>query len=156
MRKRFESIVTAVLLVTILAFAGDGKKYGKELTLKEKTPLADILKNPEKFDGKRVLVEGVISEVCQMMGCWIRISDKTVEEPVLFKVDDGVIEFPKDAQGKTVRAEGIVSVKTSSKEELIEQARHEADEQGKEFDPASMTGPKTVVQINGEGAVIFD
>jgi len=156
MRKRFQSIVAAVLLVTMLGFAGDGKKYGKDLTIKKKTSIADILQNPEKYDGKRVLVEGEITEVCQNMGCWIKITDKTVEETMLFKVDDGVIEFPKDGKGKAVKGEGIVSVKTYTKEELITQAKHEAEEQGKEFDPSSVTGPKVVVRINGEGAVITD
>jgi hypothetical protein len=37
---------------------------------------------------------------------------------------------------------------------LIEQGEHHAKEEGKTFDPATVTGPKTVVQIKGEGAVI--
>jgi len=48
----------------------------------------------------------------------------------------------------------VVSVRTYSKEELIKQAEEHAKEEGKEFDPSTITGPKTVVQIKGEGAVI--
>ena len=149
-------LVACIIAVMVFGFTLDVEKYGKELTVKERTSIADILKSPEKFDGKRVLVEGTISEVCQMMGCWIRITDNSTDEPLLFKVEDGVIEFPKNAQGRTVRAEGIVSVTATSKEDLIKKGRHEAEEQGKEFDPSLITGPKQVVQLNGEGAVVSD
>jgi hypothetical protein len=148
-------MVLAVLFVfTLVALAGDGKKYGKDLTVKEKTAIADILKNPKEFEGKRILIEGEIDEVCQKMGCWIKVKDKTSKEAMLFKVDDGVIEFPKEVKGKKVKAEGVLFVKVSTKEELIKQGEHEAEEQGKKFDPSTITGPRTVIRINGEGAVI--
>lgn len=154
MKKRFGVALALLVAFTVVVVAGDGKKYGKDLTIKEKTSIAEIMKNPEKFEGKRVMVEGEIDDVCQMMGCWIRISDKTTKESMLFKVEDGVIEFPKDGKGKRVRAEGVVSVKTYTKEELIKKGKHEAEEQGKEFDSSSITGPKVEVQIDGEAAVI--
>jgi len=156
MKRRFSGALALLVAFTVVAFSGDGKKYGKEITLKDKTAIADIMKNPKMFEGKRVLVEGEIDDVCQMMGCWIRISDESTKESMLFKVEDGVMEFPKDGKGKKVRAEGVVSVKTYTKEELIKQGEHEAQEQGKEFDPSSITGPKVVIQIDGEGAVIED
>lgn len=156
MKRLFQGGLAVLVAFTLVAFAGDGKKYGKDLTVKEKTAIADIMMNPQKFDGKRVLIEGEIEEVCQMMGCWIKITDKSSKESMLFKVEDGVIEFPKDGKGKRVRAEGVVSVTTSTKEELIKQGQHEAQEQGKEFDSSSITGPKVVVRVNGEGAIIED
>ncbi len=58
------------------------------------------------------------------------------------------------AKGKNATAEGVVSVKTYSKEELIKQGEMHAKEEGTTFDPATVTGPKTVIQIKGEGAVI--
>ena len=156
MKTRLQGVLVVLFVVTLAAIAGDGKKYGKDLTVKEKTAIADIMKDPQKFEGKRVLIEGEIEEVCQSMGCWIKIKDKTSKESMLFKVEDGVIEFPKDAKGKKVKAEGLVSVKTSTKEELMKQAEHEAQEQGKKFDPSLITGPKVVVRVNGEGAVIAE
>jgi len=71
-------LFSVLFLFTLSALAGDGKKYGKDLTVKEKTAIADILKNPQKFEGKRVLIEGEIEEVCQMMGCWIKVNDTTL------------------------------------------------------------------------------
>jgi hypothetical protein len=41
-----------------------------------------------------------------------------------------------------------------TKEQAIAQLKHEAEENGKKFDPASVTGPVTAYQIAGTGAVI--
>ena len=93
-------------------------------------------------------------DVCKERGCWIKVASDKEFESIRFKVDDGVIVFPLDAKGKTARAEGVVSVKTFSKEDLIKQGEEQAQEEGTKFDPSTVTGPKTVVQIKGEGAVI--
>ena len=71
-----------------------------------------------------------------------------------FKVEDGVIVFPKDAKGKDVVAEGIFRRIEMSKEEAIAHGRHEAEETKKPFDPASITGPVVSYQIEGVGAVV--
>lgn len=152
-------LVTMLVCGTVLGMVSGGeKKYGKDLTVKEGTSLSRLLSKPEEFNGKRVLIEGVITEVCQKKGCWIRVVEKAGGEAVQVKVEDDVIVFPKDGKGKKVRAEGTVSVTTLSTEELVKKAKHEAEEQGKlrEFDPSKIKGPKTVVRIEGEGAVIRD
>lgn len=144
-----------LLLLFVLALnAADKKKFGKELTLKEKTKISDILAAPEKFDGKLVQVEGAIVGVCEHRGCWIKISSDKEFESIRFKVEDGVIVFPMEIKGQNVVAEGTVSVKTLSKEELIKQGEMHAKEEGKEFDPATVKGPQTTIQLMGEGAVV--
>jgi len=152
MNSKSISIISLTFLFAIV-FAGP-KDYGKKLTLKEKTKVSDILSNPEKYAGKKVLVEGTVVDVCQQRGCWIKLSSDKEFEAIRFKVDDGVIVFPMEAKGKSARAEGVVSVKTYSKEDLIKQGEMHAKEEGTTFDPSTVTGPKTVVQIKGEGAVI--
>lgn len=152
----FTRLFTLALLLAFaatLSIAG-AKNYGKKLTLKETTKVSDILAEPEKYDGKRVLVEGAVTGVCEKRGCWITIASDKEFETLRFKVDDGVIVFPLDAKGKTARAEGVLSVKTYSQEELIKQGEMHAKEEGKSFDPATVKGPKTVVMLKGEGAVI--
>jgi len=143
-----------LLLAATTAFAGSPKKYGKEITLKEATKVSAILSRPQDFDGKKVLVEGVVVDVCQKRGCWITLSSDREFEEIRFKVEDGVIVFPVDAKGKTARAEGVVTVRTVSVEDQIEQGQHHAEETGEPFDSTSVKGPKTIVQIMGDGAVI--
>ena len=150
----------AVLLtlgcVSSTVLAGDETKYGKELAVKEVTPIGDILADPSKYDGKQVLVEGKVGDVCKKMGCWMMLTGEGENETIRIKVKDGEIVFPQEARGKTARAQGVVSVRELTKEQLIAQGEHMAEEQGTTFDPSTVTGPKKVVQINGEGAVILE
>ncbi len=151
MRTFFVSMLMILILGSTIAAE---KKYGKKLTLKEKTKISTILEKPEAFKGKRVLVEGVVTAVCKMKGCWIQIGSEKEFDAIRFKVDDGVIVFPQDAQGRTALAEGVVSVTTVSAEDQIKEGQMHAKETGEKFDPATVTGPKVTVQIKGEGAVI--
>ena len=153
---RFLQVTLLVLLAAFLtvAYAENGKKYGKAITVKKTVKVSEIMANPAKFSGKKVLIEGPVVGVCEKRGCWIKIGSDKEFESIQFKVDDGVIVFPLDAKGKTARAQGVVSAKEYSKEDLIKQAKEQAKEEGKEFDPASVKGPKTVVMIKGEGAEI--
>ncbi|MEX0602801.1 MAG: DUF4920 domain-containing protein [Bacteroidota bacterium] len=155
MQFRIRAVAFLILCSTAILVALP-KKYGKALTLKEATPVSAILANPGEFDGKLVQVKGLVVDVCQKMGCWIRIAGEEDHQSIQLKVDDGVIVFPVEAKGKEAVVEGIVSVQTLTVDEAIARARHEAEEQGRleAFDPSTITGPKTLVRLMGEGAVI--
>jgi len=152
------ALTTALFAVMFLTLtgcgSGDGTQFGKELSIGEPTSIASILEKPESFDGKRVLVEGRITEVCEMMGCWIMIQEPNGTESLRFKVEDGVITFPMEVKGKIARAEGVVSVKELSADEQIAAGEHHADETGTTFDASAVTGPKMRVQLEGEGALV--
>lgn len=154
MIKRAVTLIAAILLVAAVSLAGGQKRYGKDLTLKEKTKISDILASPEKFKGKKVLVEGPIVDVCKERGCWIKIGSDKEFESIRIKVDDGVIIFPLDAKGKNAKAEGVVSVRIVSVEDQIKQGEEMAKEETTTFDKSTVKGPKTIIQIKGEGAVI--
>lgn len=134
--------------------AGNGNKYGKEITLKEKTKISAILANPQKFVGKNVLVEGTVVAVCEKRGCWIELASDEKFQKIKIKVKDGEIVFPLEESGKTALVEGTVYEIKMTKEQALEQAKHEAEEHGTKFDPASVKGPSTIYQIKGLGAVI--
>ena len=51
-------------------------------------------------------MDGVVTQVCQSMGCWIEIADPALGRGIRFKAKDGVIVFPKDASGRKVSAQG--------------------------------------------------
>ncbi len=147
-------LIIGVTLLCSLAIATPKKKYGKSLSLKKVTPISTILETPDKFKGKKLLVEGTIVDVCAKRGCWIMIAGDKEFEKLRFKVEDGVITFPMDAKGKKARAEGILSVETASKEDLIAEGKKHAEETGEKFDPATVTGPETYIQLNGIGAEV--
>lgn len=134
-----------------------GTAYGEALTLAEVTPVSAILETPDQYIGERVLVEGMVVDVCEKKGCWVDIASDREFEKIQIKVEDGVIVFPLSARGKQALVEGVVEELQLTHEEAVEQARHRAEEQQVEFDPASVPpGPQTIYRIKGIGAVIAD
>jgi hypothetical protein len=131
-------------------------KLGKPLALNQPTAIGKIVAAPDSYVGKTVQVKGRVTEVCQNMGCWMHLVDPASQAMIRIKVRDGEIVFPKDSLGKTAVAEGKLVKLELTKEQAIAQAKHEAEENSRPFDPKSITGPKTVYQIQGTGAEILD
>jgi hypothetical protein len=152
--KRIIVLVALFTFFTSFSFAGDGKKYGKDITLKNTTKISEILAKPEEYVGKKVLVEGMVVDVCDKRGCWMELASDKEYQKIKIKVKDGEIVFPVEDKGKTALVEGEVYEIKLSKEEAIEYAEHLAEEKGTKFDPAAVTGPVTYYQIKGIGAVI--
>lgn len=132
----------------------EGTTLGAPLTLEYLTNVSDIMAQPDSFVGRRVLVEGVIAAVCQKQGCWMDIVSGQAGDTIQVKVDDGVIVFPKDAAGKQVLAEGTIEKLDLTQEQAIAAGKSKAEESGRTFDPASITGPVTSYRIRGTGVLI--
>lgn len=147
-------LIILLFLFSAVASYSQTDKYGKEISLKDKTPISKILAQPEEFVGKTVLVEGEVLDVCAMAGCWMELKSDAENQKVKIKVKDGDIVFPVEAKGKTALVEGTVYKIELTKEEAIDYYEHVAEEQGKEFDAASVTGAITIYQIKGIGAKI--
>jgi len=154
MRRSIASFL-ALALFTTIGLSAAAKKYGKPVTLKETTKISDIYANPDQFNGKRVKVQGPIVDVCAERGCWIAIGSDQEFQTLRFKVDDGVIVFPLEIKGQNAVVEGVLTVTTLSEAAQIEQGEHMAKEKKTTFDPKTVKGPKTQIQIKGEGAEVF-
>ncbi len=143
------------LVVAALAF-GAAVNLGKPLTLKEPMSIQKLISAPAQYLNKTVQVKGKITDVCQMMGCWMELVEAGTAARVRIKVEDGVIVFPKDSAGKTAVAEGVFTKIEMTREQAIAQAKQEAEENKRRFDPSSIKGAVTLYQIQGTGAVITD
>ncbi len=149
--------MTRIVLAGLFSVAVYGaQKLGQPLTLKEPIPVAEAVATADTLTGKTVQVKGKITEVCQMMGCWMQLVDPATAKAIRIKVNDGEIVFPKDAPGKMAIAEGVMKKIVLTKQQVIAAERHEAEEQGRKFDPASVTTGRTIYQIQGTGAIILD
>ena len=146
-------IISILLFISVTAYS-QADKYGKEISLTEKTSISKILSQPEEYVGKTVLVEGEVLDVCAMAGCWMELKSDAENQKVKIKVKDGDIVFPVEAKGKSALVEGTVYKIELTQEEALEYYEHVATEQGKEFDAATVTGPITLYQIKGVGAEI--
>ena len=126
--------IVALLLASMsVAIRGaDPETFGVAPTLSEVTPLAQVLARPADFEGKTVRVEGVVTAVCQMMGCWMALApaDAPQGRTVLIKVDDGVIVFPTSAKGRRAAVQGVVERVGASDAEGQEAAREHAEHAG--------------------------
>ncbi len=149
----------AVLALALAAFSScssapnfEGDAYGAPLTLSELTEVSTILASPDEWVGKRVLIEGEVHEVCEMMGCWMDIQAE--DDLITVQVADGEIVFPISARGKTPVVEGNVEALVMTAEQVKAQAMHRAEEMGETFDPAATYEATTTYRIWGLGAVI--
>ena len=132
----------------------EGEKFGNGVTLTDTVSIDALLADPNAFKGKTVRVEGTITDVCPKRGCWMELAGKEPGHKLKFKVTDGEMVFPVDSKGKHAIAQGEVSVRELSLEESKEYAKYQAEEYGKQYDPASITTPTQVVRLDGTGAVI--
>jgi len=152
MKKISYALLIFAITATII-FAGDGKKYGKEISLKNKTKIGDILSNPAKYDGKKVLVEGTVVGVCESRGCWIELSGEKDFQKIKVKVNDGEIVFPLEAKGKKALVEGeVYSVEVEKKSDCSGTCGEK--DKSKEDECQHTKKTEKVYQIKGFGAKI--
>jgi len=82
----------------------------------QRVAFADALKEPQKYAGKAVVIEGLVRRVCQAEGCWMEIGPKAGGEGGVRVTFDHKFTIPKDAAPMNFRAEGTLKVKTLSRE----------------------------------------
>lgn len=148
------SLASLLTLGVVTTLGAADVKLGKPLKLTQTSSVTDLLSKPDPVVGKTVQVKGKVTEVCQMMGCWMALADPDSGKSLRIKVNDGVIVIPKESVGKMAVAEGTFSKIELTKEQAIGRAKHEAEEQGRKFDPSTITSGQTIYQIQGSGIVI--
>ena len=149
MRSRILVSLTAFVSLAAVAGAADSKQYGAGVTLSNATPMARLLDKPADFQGKTVRVEGVVTEVCEEMGCWMALAaDAKAGKTVLIQVEhDGVIVFPVTAKGRRAAAQGVVERIAGG--EGQEAAAELAKQQGAKAEPPVQ------FRIKASGAVVY-
>jgi hypothetical protein len=149
----------AVLLLVLpvspsFAGGGDPQVYGDGVSGQDTIPISVLLEDADDYVDQVVRVAGVVTAVCEKAGCWMTLATAGGDDEVRIKVNDGVIVFPPEAKGRHAIAEGRFVKIEMTLDETIAYKQHHAEEQGEEFDPASVTEPMVFYQIRGTGAVI--
>jgi hypothetical protein len=91
-----------------------GNKIGRKSPV---VALDDIVKDPEKYENKKIILEGTVKAVCQKKGCWMELVTAPDQAGVRVTFKDYGFFVPKDAAGLKVRAEGKIKLTTLSKED---------------------------------------
>jgi len=147
--------VVFIGIALVAAFAGlqaqQPESYGSGVSLKETTPLAQVIDRPAEFEGKTVRVEGVVTAVCMHMGCWMALTPEKAADAktMLIKVDDGVIVFPPSVKGRRAVAQGIVE-RIGASPEGQEAASEHARSSG------AGTSAPTTWQLKATGALVYN
>jgi len=123
----------------------DGSRlFGAEITEEQSvTPLADLLTRAAEFNGQVVKTEGVISQVCQRMGCWMELRvDAEGSAGVRVPMAGHSFFLPRDVAGRQAVVQGQLTVA-----ELPEDHQEHLREEGAEL----ATGN---VQIEATGVIV--
>lgn len=129
-------------------FDKDGNiRRGAPISAKaKKVSLAKVLKEPTKYAGKTVRVEGVIVRSCKMEGCWMELAPSKDAKSVRVKMKDHAFFIPLDSAGMNAKAEGVFSVKVLTKAEVD----HLIEDGGK-FEKRNADGGVTEIAFEATG-----
>lgn len=160
-----QTILTTLLAVALVAGCAsrtehashDAKyvSYGEPMKLADKdaVPVATVLADPAKYEGKFVRLSGNVDKVCQAKGCWLEMADTHTKQAMFVKftcpVEGRLI--PLEAVGKPAVVEGYVQVKEISEDE----ARHLKEESGAPAsEVAKIEGPQKQITLASPSARI--
>jgi hypothetical protein len=138
------------LATSAAVWAAADETFGSGVKLTEATPIKSLYEDPKAFVGKTIRLDGVVTAVCDAMGCWMALAPaEQPDQTVRFKVDHGAgIVFPLSARGKKASAEGVFEAIAAGDHEANEAAREQAAAQPKGADFG------TKYQIKATGAVV--
>lgn len=136
---------------TKIAEALPGTEYGAgvsdDITFNVQSPDQIITALNTNDEMKDVIIQGVVSGVCEKKGCWITLRNSK-NENVFVKMKDYAFFLPMSAMGKTVLLHADVSKKQTSVKEL----QHYAEDQGKSKEEIAMiTKPQTEYRVLAKG-----
>jgi len=152
--KRLLTLLAASLFTVAVYAQEDAAKgvvYGE---VKENQPTISIndLDGNLKKDKYEGAVTGKVTEVCQAMGCWIKV-EKADGSTVLVKAADHGFTMPKNIVGKEVMIDG----KAERKEISEKQRKHYAEDAGKsEEEIAAIKGSSKEVTIQANGVKVLN
>lgn len=122
-------------------------KRGAPIGKSKKVSLNKVLKDPSKFSGQMVRVEGVVVRSCKMEGCWAEVAENKDSKSVRVKMKGHSFFIPLQSAGAKARMEGTVQIKTLTKE-MVD---HMIEEDGAKFDTRNTDGSVTEVSFEATG-----
>jgi hypothetical protein len=115
--------------------------------VKSATDMAEVITGLQQTDSLDVTFSGEVTEVCQMKGCWMKVTLGNGEEMRVTFKDYGFF-VPKDIAGKEVTLHGKAFIEEIS----IEDQKHYAEDGGatkEEID--QITAPKATYSFVADG-----
>ena len=122
-------------------------KRGAPICNSQKVALSKVFKEPAKYTGRKLRVEGVIVRSCTMEGCWAELAENKDTKSIRVKMKGHAFFIPLQSAGAFARAEGVFAVKTLSKAQVDQMI----NEDGAKFDKRNADGTVTEVSFEASG-----
>ncbi len=133
--------------------AEKGAKFGAEVTADKAVSVEEMVKNLDAKEGEKkmeVKIQGVVVEVCQAEGCWLRM--KNGNDKIMVRMKDHKWFVPTALNGKTIILEGVAEIKETS----VAQLKHYAEDGGKsQAEIDAIKEPKKEVLVNAKGILVI-
>lgn len=157
-------VASGILLYSCNSDAGNNEKtttteevvtadstYGATFSAEGAISVADFNAQMQGKDSlESVLVSGELSEVCQKMGCWVKLKNDSGDD-IFVKLKGHDFFVPKDCTGKTA----IVKGKATREITPVDELQHYLEDAGaSEEEIAAVTEPKEELRIEAEGIIV--
>jgi len=131
--------------------ADAGATFGAKTTADNAITVEQLTANMKgKTGAVNVKLKGKVTEVCQEMGCWIKVQSTNGDMTV--KMKDHKFFVPVILNGKSIVIDGIAEEKIST----VEDQRHLAEDAGKSKEEiAKIKEPKKEIVIQAKGILVL-
>ena len=123
---------TLLLCFASTVFAGapasgtDAIRVGAAITTKKATDIDKLAKDPKKYVGRTLRIDGTVKKVCQGAGCWVEVASSKGTTFLAKSLDESVL-LPKDCSGRKIVVQGIVTMMPAKDAEAHQHADHAAE-----------------------------
>lgn len=154
------SLLFTMLVIALFSYAQPpnvpaepGARFG-QITTAENAITVDqlfsLMQSKKQKTGFEVKLKGVVNQVCEKEGCWIKV--QSPDGSMLVKMKDHKFLVPLVLNGKTIVIDGIAEEKLTT----VEQLRHYAEDAGKSKDEiAKITEPKKEITVQAKGILVL-
>jgi hypothetical protein len=118
-RNSLAGVLPSILISLLIALAAHAeqtntaKAPAKSSATLPRVGVKELLSNPTNYEGKQIVLEGFVTDICKKKGCWAMLhdADPDAKGQVRVKQDDDASSFKAflpEIQGKTVLVTGEV------------------------------------------------
>lgn len=147
-----------ILMFTLFigAVGAEELQFGETVDKRQVTSISTVMSSPADFVNQTVTVSGTIVGVCAKRGCWVDVASDARFQKLRLKVQDGEMVFPMHTKGRQAIASGPLRAITLDIEEARQHLAALAKRTGQTFDPASVTEPMAIYQLEPVGVTILE
>ena len=116
------SLCSFVLLAALVTVAAPSAASAQDVIVRGATigssPVVDLsqaLRAVDQYADQTVIVEGAITKVCQMKGCWMELVPEDADRGIRVTFKDYAFFVPTDSTGYDARLEGVFEQNIFSK-----------------------------------------